>query len=66
VSLGLGGEPFRKLHYLPNQLRWDPFDHDEAGGDDFVSGLHLVAGAGDPVMKKGLAGYVFADGRGMG
>ncbi|KAL2257059.1 hypothetical protein VTK26DRAFT_722 [Humicola hyalothermophila] len=62
-SLGLGGEPFRKLHHIPNQLRWDPFDHEE--DSDFVQGLHLVAGAGDPTMKQGLAVYVYAAGRSM-
>ncbi|KAL2175033.1 Homogentisate 1,2-dioxygenase [Thermothelomyces heterothallicus CBS 202.75] len=63
-SLGLGGEPFRKLHHIPNQLRWDPFDHDPEA--DFVSGLHLLAGAGDPTVKQGCAMYVYAAGRSMG
>ncbi|EAQ84854.1 hypothetical protein CHGG_08868 [Chaetomium globosum CBS 148.51] len=52
------------MHYIPNQLRWDPFDHDPEA--DFVAGLHLVAGAGDPAMKQGCAMYVFAAGRSMG
>ncbi|KAK4238334.1 homogentisate 1,2-dioxygenase-domain-containing protein [Achaetomium macrosporum] len=63
-SLGLGGEPFKKLHHIPNQLRWDPFDHEP--DRDFVSGLHLIAGAGDPTLKQGCAIYVFAAGRSMG
>lgn len=54
-----------KLHYIPNQLRWDPFDHDASGEADFVSGLHLVAGAGDPTMKSGLGIYIFAAGKSM-
>ena len=53
------------LHYIPNQLRWDPFDHDEAKHLDFVQGLRLVAGAGDPVLKQGIGMYVFAAGRSM-
>ncbi|KAJ9142343.1 Homogentisate-dioxygenase [Pleurostoma richardsiae] len=53
-----------KLHYIPNQTRWDPFDHDTAA--DFVSGMHLVAGAGDPALKQGLGIYIFAAGRSMG
>ncbi|KLU81970.1 homogentisate 1,2-dioxygenase [Magnaporthiopsis poae ATCC 64411] len=55
--------PAPRLHYIPNQLRWDPFDHDPNA--DFVSSLHLVAGAGDPTLKQGLGIYVFAAGRSM-
>ncbi|AEO64378.1 uncharacterized protein THITE_2110483 [Thermothielavioides terrestris NRRL 8126] len=62
-SLGLGGEPFRRLRHIPNQLRWDPFDREPDA--DFVSGLHLLAGAGDPTVKQGCAVYVFAAGRSM-
>lgn len=66
--------PLKKLHYIPNQLRWDPFDHARADGDgngdgqadDFVSGLHLLAGAGDPTLKQGIGMYVYAAGRSMG
>lgn len=54
-----------KLHYIPNQLRWDPFDHDKAKHLDFVSGLKLVAGAGDPTTKEGLGMYVYAAGKSM-
>ncbi|KZZ99447.1 homogentisate 1,2-dioxygenase [Moelleriella libera RCEF 2490] len=54
-----------KMHYIPNQLRWDPFSHDEARDHDFVSGLKLVAGAGDPTQKQGLGMYVYAAGRDM-
>lgn len=52
-----------RLYYIPNQLRWDPFDHDPAA--DFVSGLHLVAGAGDPTLKQGIGTYIYAAGRSM-
>ncbi|KAK3332253.1 homogentisate 1,2-dioxygenase [Cercophora scortea] len=52
-----------KLHYIPNQLRWDPFDHNPA--TDFVSGLRLVAGVGDPTLKQGLGMYIYAAGRSM-
>ncbi|KAM4062819.1 homogentisate 1,2-dioxygenase [Hirsutella rhossiliensis] len=55
-----------KLHYIPNQLRWDPFDHDQAKSDDFVSGLRLVAGAGDAALKQGLGMMVYTAGRSMG
>jgi homogentisate 1,2-dioxygenase len=44
-------------------LRWDPFDHDPNA--DFVAGLHMVAGAGDPTVKQGCAMYVYAAGRSM-
>ncbi|KAK3384630.1 homogentisate 1,2-dioxygenase [Lasiosphaeria ovina] len=53
----------KTLHYIPNQLRWDPFDHSPTA--DFVSGLRLVAGAGDPTLKQGLGMYVFAAGASM-
>ncbi|PSR99119.1 Homogentisate 1,2-dioxygenase [Coniella lustricola] len=53
-----------KMHYIPNQLRWDPFDHGDKE-TDFVSGLHLVAGAGDPTVKTGLGMYIFAAGKSM-
>lgn len=56
-------EKKNKLHYIPNQLRWDPFDHES--DTDFVSGLHLVAGAGDPTLKQGLGMYIYAAGRSM-
>lgn len=60
---GGGREGKKEMHYIPNQLRWDPFDHAEH--DDFVSGLRQVAGAGDPALKQGLAVYVYAAGRSM-
>ncbi|PHH91918.1 hypothetical protein CDD83_9785 [Cordyceps sp. RAO-2017] len=45
------------LNYVPNQLRWDPFDIEDKV--DWVRGLRLVAGAGDPTMKAGLGILVF-------
>ncbi|OAQ73588.1 homogentisate 1,2-dioxygenase [Pochonia chlamydosporia 170] len=54
-----------KMHYIPNQLRWDPFSHDESKDHDFVTGLKLVAGAGDPTQKQGLGMYVYAAGKDM-
>ncbi|KAK1675762.1 homogentisate 1,2-dioxygenase [Colletotrichum godetiae] len=53
------------LQYIPNQLRWDPFDHDESKEWDFVAGMRLVAGAGDPTLKQGIGMYVYAAGRSM-
>ncbi|KAI0022930.1 Homogentisate 1,2-dioxygenase [Xylariomycetidae sp. FL0641] len=49
--------------YVPNQLRWDPFDHDDR--TDFVSGMHLVAGAGDPTLKQGIGMFIYAAGKSM-
>lgn len=54
-----------KLHYIPNQLRWDPFDHDQSKHLDFVSGLKLVGGAGDPTLKQGIGMFVYAAGKSM-
>ena len=56
-------KPYEKIHHIPNQLRWDPFDLDETV--DWVHSLHLVAGAGDPTMKTGIGIYIFAAGRDM-
>ncbi|KAH8705057.1 putative homogentisate 1,2-dioxygenase [Talaromyces proteolyticus] len=53
-----------RLHYIPNQLRWNPFDLDEKV--DWVHGLHLVAGAGDPTVKSGLGILLYAAGKDMG
>lgn len=52
-----------KLQQIPNQIRWDPFDLDETV--DWVHGLHLVAGAGDPAMKTGVGYFIFAAGKDM-
>ncbi|MCJ1470242.1 hypothetical protein MMC07_008887 [Pseudocyphellaria aurata] len=52
-----------KLHQIPNQLRWDPFDLDESV--DWVHSLRLIAGAGDPTMKQGLGMFIFAAGKSM-
>ncbi|KAF3491341.1 homogentisate 1,2-dioxygenase [Arthroderma uncinatum] len=52
------------LRQIPNQLRWNPFDLDE--NVDWVRGLHLVAGAGDPATKQGLGILLFAAGKDMG
>lgn len=46
-----------KLNHVPNQLRWDPFDIN--AGVDWVEGLHMVAGAGDPSLKNGVAYYIY-------
>jgi homogentisate 1,2-dioxygenase len=56
--------PSEKLHYIPNQLRWDPFDH-ATPDTDFISGLHQIAGAGDPTLKQGLGMYIYAAGCSM-
>lgn len=53
-----------QLHHIPNQLRWNPFDLDEKV--DWVHGLHLVAGAGDPTLKQGLGILLYAAGKDMG
>ena len=51
------------MHQIPNQLRWDPFDLDESV--DWIHGLKLVAGAGDPIMKHGIGIFIFAAGKTM-
>ena len=54
------GSNFRPL---PNQLRWDPFDLD--GATDWIDGLNLLAGAGDPTLKQGVGYYIYAVGKSM-
>ncbi|KEZ38865.1 Homogentisate 1,2-dioxygenase [Scedosporium apiospermum] len=56
---------FSKLEYIPDQLRWDPFDHNESKDLDFLTGLRLVAGAGDPTLKQGIGIYIYAAGKSM-
>jgi homogentisate 1,2-dioxygenase len=46
-----------RLEYLPDQLRWDPFDI--PAGVDWIRGLNMVAGAGDPALKNGVAYYIY-------
>ena len=53
-----------RFHQIPNQLRWDPFDEDPS--KDFVHGLNLVGGAGEPSLKNGLGIYIYACGKSMG
>ncbi|KAL3420640.1 Homogentisate 1,2-dioxygenase 2 [Phlyctema vagabunda] len=53
-----------KMHQIPNQLRWDPFDLDMES--DWVHSLRLVGGAGDPAMKSGLGILIYAAGKSMG
>jgi len=53
------------MHYIPNQLRWDPFDHDQRRDHDFVAGLSRVAGAGDVTLKQGVGIYIYACGKSM-
>ncbi|KAK4164596.1 homogentisate 1,2-dioxygenase [Cladorrhinum sp. PSN259] len=55
-----------KIHFIPNQLRWDPFEVEDSNkAGDWVQGMHLVAGAGDPTMKSGLGIWLYACGKSM-
>ncbi|QYS97887.1 Homogentisate 1,2-dioxygenase [Trichoderma simmonsii] len=51
------------LQWIPNQLRWDPFDLDLEV--DWVDSLKLVAGAGSAALKSGLGIFIFAAGKDM-
>jgi len=59
----VGAYESQKIHQLPNQLRWDPFDLDHSV--DWIHGLKRVSEAGDPTMKSGLAIYIYAIGKDM-
>jgi homogentisate 1,2-dioxygenase len=56
-------KPWEKIHFIPNQLRWDPFDLDETV--DWVHSLHLIAGNGDPTTKTGVGYFIYAAGKDM-
>lgn len=62
-DLNPNAKPRERWYQIPNQLRWDPFDLDETV--DWVHGMRLVAGAGDPAIKSGLGIYIFAAGKDM-
>jgi len=60
-------DEFNSMWVDPNPLRWDPPTRDasELQLTDFVDGLQLVCGGGDPAVKDGLAIYTFLFGRDM-
>ncbi|KAJ4245818.1 hypothetical protein NW762_013942 [Fusarium torreyae] len=60
---GHSGAGKQEYIQIPNQLRWDPFDI--LKDTDFITGLRLVAGAGDATVKSGLAIYVYSADRDM-
>lgn len=53
----------QKIHQIPNQLRWNPFDFNHEVC--WPESIKRVSEAGDPVMKSGLAIYVYATGNDM-
>lgn len=63
LSDGAAGWGSEEFHVVPNQLRWDPFDFDNE--TSWLNSFHLVAGAGDPTMRRGIGIYIFAVGLSM-
>jgi homogentisate 1,2-dioxygenase len=58
---------FNKLEIEPNQLRWSPMELPSSETRvDFVDGMRLVCGAGDPSLKTGCAIYNYAFNANMG
>ncbi|KAF5232145.1 hypothetical protein FANTH_13142 [Fusarium anthophilum] len=53
----------QELKFTPDQLLFEPFDIQDS--HDWVSGSRHLAGAGDPMMKTGIAIYVFTAGKDM-
>jgi homogentisate 1,2-dioxygenase len=43
----------------PNPMRWNPREPESGQSTDFVSGLELVCGCGDPALKDGVAVYTY-------
>ncbi|GLI78307.1 hypothetical protein PoHVEF18_006618 [Penicillium ochrochloron] len=52
-----------KYQYSPNRSTWAPAQI--AKEADFLTGLQLIGGAGNPTMKEGLAYYAFTAGKSM-
>jgi homogentisate 1,2-dioxygenase len=48
---------------IPNQIRWDPFEI--TNESTFITGLHLLAGAGNVESKNGIGIYVYSCGKSM-
>lgn len=53
----------KKLHQIPNQLRWDPFDIDLTV--DWIHAHQRVAKAGDIPLKSGLSISIYNAGKDM-
>jgi homogentisate 1,2-dioxygenase len=61
----LGSQPildeFSSLEVDPNQMRWSPMEVPSGKESvDFVQGLKIMCGAGEPCMKEGVSVYHFA------
>ncbi|KAH8894027.1 homogentisate 1,2-dioxygenase [Thozetella sp. PMI_491] len=56
-------ETVERIHHVPLQLRWDPFDLNEKA--DWVHSLKQLGGVGTPSVKSGLGIYIFAAGTSM-
>eukprot|EP00600_Ochromonadales_sp_CCMP1393_P006408 CAMPEP_0174968356 /NCGR_PEP_ID=MMETSP0004_2-20121128/8087_1 /TAXON_ID=420556 /ORGANISM="Ochromonas sp., Strain CCMP1393" /LENGTH=413 /DNA_ID=CAMNT_0016217577 /DNA_START=338 /DNA_END=1579 /DNA_ORIENTATION=- len=51
---------FDALKVDPNQMRWSPPEPiTSANRADFIQGLHLMCGVGDPALKSGLSIYTY-------
>ncbi|KIV88143.1 homogentisate 1,2-dioxygenase [Exophiala mesophila] len=51
------------LQFKPIPYMFQPEDFDE--GDNFLTGLRVLCGVGDPAMRKGVAYYIYAGGKSM-
>lgn len=51
------------LEYVPDKLRWSPFDIDPSV--NWVDGLRHIGRAGSPAMKNEMGYYVFTAGKDM-
>lgn len=59
-----GGEKWSDLVVDPNPIRWSPIP-DPTSPKNFVEGVALVLGNGDPSLKEGIAIYLYAFNEGM-
>ncbi|KAJ3539636.1 hypothetical protein NM208_g5405 [Fusarium decemcellulare] len=54
---------FRGIDMRPCSTVWTPVP--VAEDQDFINGLRMVSGAGDPILKNGIAIYVYTAGKSM-
>jgi homogentisate 1,2-dioxygenase len=62
IDIGLNNDLIKD----PNPVRWGPFEINESAPKDFVNGLRLICGAGDPTLKSGLQIYIYTATLSMG
>lgn len=58
-----GSSPGVTYRFIPDQLRFDPFDLEQSS--DFITGRRVLSGCGSPATKTGIAISMFSAGHSM-